>query len=255
VISARNSKCRDLNVAAILLAKFPTKIALTKPHSVSRDLGGRGVSVHHMIRCLQRGAKRCAESIFLPFAGFESCMFGPQLVTLIPRDRYLWILLKTLEIFPPDYLQPDVVIEFEKFSTTLGNHTPYSYPDIIEPDLRTILDGLRYVHTINNQLRVPGLQWTENGNMERSKLQFVISNTYRTARTMCSRDGCQPCISGYEVHKGKEHEWLRAFLEVVTWMEENLKIPQRDIEAIDSDEFAIVGDDASLKQATLTKFL
>jgi hypothetical protein len=164
-----------------------------------------------------------------PHKGMPKCVVGVDVIELLPYDQYLWMFLGTVEKYPPRNANLDVVVQIEKLSVENGDQIPWEYPESIQCDLKLVMDGLMYLYTGDAELVVPRIQWPEKSKeLHEPKPTFFIN---KEPHRMDLPERCHRCIARYKPYDDREYEWLRAFLKVVSWMEEHLDIPE-DIKVV-----------------------
>jgi hypothetical protein len=232
--SMRKVKSRQLNMAADLVLEFPGK--LKRPKDPVQE--GPRPNIDHIARRWRADATKYAKSNTLPQFRAPKCIRGADLIELIPYNRCLNRFLATIHKYPPQVSEPDDLVQFNNLS--LGYRIqvgdPYVYPASIMNNLNFAINGLKFVHTQNDKLMVPRMRWARTGNTHRLNLVFCINEIPHSMGS----DWCQRCIAKYLPYEEKEYEWLKAFLNVVTWMEKSLEI---------SDEFEVVEDGVDLLHA------
>jgi hypothetical protein len=227
-IRMSSCKSRQLNIAADLLTEFPGKIALKRPLDPSQR--GPRVNIDHVVRRLRGDAMRYTKSMKFPHKGMPKCVVGVDVIELLPYDQYLWMFLGTVEKYPPRNANLDIVVQMEKLPVEKGDQTPWEYPESIQRDLKLVMDGLMYLYTGDAEFVVPRIQWPEKSKEQHDpKPTFFIN---KEPHRMDLPEKCHRCVARYKPYDDREYEWLRAFLKVVSWMEEHLDIPE-DIKVVD----------------------
>ncbi|EPE28132.1 hypothetical protein GLAREA_04923 [Glarea lozoyensis ATCC 20868] len=229
-ISMGKAKCRQLNMAADILSEMPGRVALKKPLDPSQTPPS---SADHIVRLLRGKGKRYAESHIPPHRRRPKCVAGAELIELVPYDRYLRIFLGALEKYPPSAKQLEA--DFDKLSLDNGADTPCVYPQSIMDDLEIAVKGLRYVYNRDPDIRIPRIQWNSFEHARRSNPTFAVGHSHH----LTNSSPCPWCVAMHAAYDDREYEWLRAFLKVVWWMEQNLDIPD-DFEVVESEEFLSV---------------
>lgn len=159
------------------------------------------------------------------------CKYSKELIELIPYDRCLWSFLGTLERYPPKNLwtlkrYPDLSSQFSKLSINGDDKSreEIAYPEDIAKNLDVVMRGLMYVYTESPLLIIPRIVWPkeeELGVPLFKKPVFAVDTTaqdrspYTEPMHHCIGQRIRP-------HVEKEYDWLKAFLKVVAWMEQNL---------------------------------
>jgi hypothetical protein len=108
---------------------------------------------------------------------------------------------------------------------SLNENEPYQYPKEIATSIKVVQDGLMYVYTGSPLLVVPRIRW-ESTVAEAFEGKRPVFFIHTGGHAYDLPNNVHRCVGGrVKPHDEREYEWLKAFLKVVTWMEENLDIP------------------------------
>lgn len=151
------------------------------------------------------------------------CYKGVDCIELVPYDKYLWLFLDTIREYPPE--DEDQLQNVEGLLDKLTMHgslgKQFRYPDKIATSIDVVNNGLFKVFTGSPLLFVPRIDWDRISWPVRAAKPIFFIDTQPHPSTFpeeLHRCACRKVMTYDE----REYEWLRAFLEVVTWMEDNL---------------------------------
>ncbi|KAH8657559.1 hypothetical protein BGZ60DRAFT_416178 [Tricladium varicosporioides] len=230
------NKARQLNMLAHLISEYPGKVMLKTPLDPLQ--AGPRFNTDHIARRYKTSAKRLLVNRKLPRwdldpwgnGGGPRCKYSKELTELIPYDRCLWSFLGTLERYPPKNLwtlkqYPDLSSQFSKLSINGDNKSreEIAYPEDIAKNLDVVMRGLMYIYTESPLLIIPRIVWPKEEEMGVplfKKPVFAVDTTAQD-RNPCT-EPIHHCIGKrIRPHIEKEYDWLKAFLKVVAWMEQN----------------------------------
>ncbi|ESZ98100.1 hypothetical protein SBOR_1479 [Sclerotinia borealis F-4128] len=174
----------------------------------------------------------------------KHCKPGTDLVELVPYDRYLWLLLETLDKHPFDIgitgledTLAKVTLHNEEQGTdaentglsTVDKENPsrFQYPEEIADELRTVLKGLMYVYTEPPSL-VPRIQWAPAGNVSSSEKWPKFSVDRERHPNILSPIKHQCVNKHIKPHDEREYGWLEAFVKAIRWIESNIGVAKGD---------------------------
>ncbi|KAF7960807.1 hypothetical protein EAE96_000480 [Botrytis aclada] len=229
-------KSDQIRFSAQLIEKYPR--FLKKPLDPSQ--GAPRPNTTHTVVMLEKLAMRTLRDRNLSHYWDRNQslnMSGRYVIELVPYDRYLRLLLVTLDKYP---LHVDVTgLEQTLANTSLHNSgqgttleetgsaniserdpNDFKYPEDIAASLRVVLKGLMYIYT-EPPLTIPRIQWEPlSRDIKPSEKwpRFYIDkgrHEYPHFEYACQYPQIIP-------HDKREYEWLAAFVEAVTWIELNI---------------------------------
>ena len=226
------SKSRQLNMAADLIAKYPGKLILKKPLDPSQD--GPRLNAGHVANRLRGDAKRVLRNRNICNRWHGNCYPGIDFIELVPYDRFLWFFLDNLETYPLDDPEFEAGQQFQKLSiasaltdTTASDEestTKFQYPEDIALSIKVVMDGLMYVYT-HSRLVVPRIRWRKSrdpntGELSTEEMPLFCNDNGRHSPHLPAN--IHRCVAKRVIpYDEREYKWLKAFLKVVTWMEDN----------------------------------
>lgn len=225
------AKSAQLEEVARIIAENPVKLRVKKPLDPSQD---PRENVQHLIDHFNIAAKKMLKNRTVPERG-RRCYRGIENIEIIPYDRHLWFFLTTIKDFPHDDRQ---VIEVDKsMRDAVGQQssTPvalkgqprllksisdatvkvFQYPEEIASSISVVMNGLVNIYTGSPLLIVPRIDWTSD---PKKPVFFVDTEPHPYAVPKHIHRCLAARVLPYDP---REYEWLKAFLKVVTWMEEN----------------------------------
>jgi hypothetical protein len=233
-------KADQLKLAADLVERYPYVVKQTADPRQYVEV----CNISHISNRLRTSANKAFRERKLIHLDPGSVKAPPYLVEIIPYDRYLWLLLDTLEKHPfymeslelEDSFQR-MVLEPQPLPAKLDNlpllctaekkESDSQYPEEIAGHLRIALKGLVYVYTEDN-VTVPRIEWgprlldpvSQDGSKTEARRwpRFLVNKHIRypgmpPRQRIATAQKLKPLDA-------REYEWIEAFLKTVTWMEE-----------------------------------
>ncbi|RDL40059.1 uncharacterized protein BP5553_00038 [Venustampulla echinocandica] len=226
ITNMNKAKERQLNTVADLISEYPGMVMLKSRLDPSQT--SPRPSTAHMSTRFKINAKRAAKNTRYPRMRPHKCFRGVDFIELIPYDRYLLLFLETLEKYPPESPDLDISGRLQKIALKEDGDKaqPFQYPEDISANLEVVMNGLMYVYTGSPLLVVPRIQWPENEALESSgRNQSPVFLIDAGCHSQNIPVGIHRCVARrFKPYDDREYDWLKAFLKVVTWMEENLGI-------------------------------
>ncbi|PQE08526.1 AAA ATPase central domain protein [Rutstroemia sp. NJR-2017a BBW] len=225
-------KADQIKLAADLVERYPHVVKKTA--DPRQDVAECNIS--HILSRLRSFANQALRDRKLTHLYPGSVKAPLYLIEIIPYDRYLWLMLDTLEKHPFHMESPELeesfrkmVLEPQPLPTNLDRlpllctadkkESASQYPEEIAGHLRTALKGLAYVYNEDDVI-MPRIEWEPGLNDAASQ---------RWPRFLVKKDilypGMPPLWRVAAAQKlkpldAREYEWIEAFLKTVTWMEE-----------------------------------
>ncbi|PQE29529.1 AAA ATPase central domain protein [Rutstroemia sp. NJR-2017a WRK4] len=236
-------KADQIKLAADLVERYPHVVKQTT--DPRQDVAERNIS--HISSRLRSFANQALRDRKLTHFSPGSVKAPLYLIEIIPYDRYLWLMLDTLEKHPFHMESPELEETFQKMvlepqplpmnldklpllCTADKKESDSQYPEEIAGHLRTALKGLAYVYNEDDVI-MPRIELeprlNDAASQENSKTE--TTQTRRWPRFLVKKDikypGMPPLwrIAAAQKLKpldAREYEWIEAFLKIVTWMEE-----------------------------------
>ncbi|TGO10286.1 hypothetical protein BTUL_0139g00120 [Botrytis tulipae] len=228
-------KSDQLEFSAYLIETYPR--ILKRPLDPSQ--GAPRPNTTHTVVMLERKAIKTLKNRNLSHYWDSKQGFynpGRYVIELVPYDRYLRLLLDTLDKYPLDVKVTGLEETLAKVSlhnggqetnledtelATISERDPidFKYPENIAASLRVVFKGLMYIYT-EPPLTIPRFQWEslrDENSSEKWPRFFVDKgrSEHRNFQYPCADKKIKP-------YDEREYEWLAAFVEVVTWIELNI---------------------------------
>ncbi|QSZ37674.1 hypothetical protein DSL72_008773 [Monilinia vaccinii-corymbosi] len=233
-------KSKQLRSSARLVEKYPR--VLKRPLDPSQ--GAPRPNTTHLVANLEAHAMRSLRDRNLYHHWHNNwCIPGTHMVELVPYDRYLWLLLETLDKHPFEDRANELEDGLAKVSLQNQEQginpghiarppvsgdalNTFQYPEEVADGLETVLRGLMYIYT-EPPLVVPRIRWppeTNESSPEKRPKFFVGRRGHENTPQIEHR-----CVNKHiKPHDQREYEWLAAFLKVVTWIEWNIGPAKED---------------------------
>lgn len=219
------ARAKEWNMTADLIAEYPGKLMLKKPLDPSQD--GPRKNMQHIERTFRMNAKKILNDHHLSLStNHTRCTTNVELLAVVPYNTYLLLFLDTISRHP---LQNDTrgldAISVQLKNTSLNTsqgRTQFAYPSSVVTDIKIVLEGLMNIFTGDPKLIVPRIDWKQDPpvfDMNLGPHQYISDVPGKIHRCFARR---------YLCHDEREFEWLRAFLRVVTWMEDNMKKDEKN---------------------------
>lgn len=210
---------------------------LKKPFDPSQD--GPRLNNKHIENRLRYTASRTLRDRNLHHQKAPKCIEGADVIPLVPYDKYLWSFLDYVESHSS---ADDVSDKLRDLSIEKPGNiaTPEKklrkYPDEIDADIKIVMSGMNHIYTDSGNPILPRIQINEEDGTERKRPTFLIHREPHHERVPGKfiLDTCRAQLadevleihhrcSAHKVkcHDEREYEWLKAFLKVVIWIEEN----------------------------------
>lgn len=214
-------KAEQINMVADVIADYPGRVRLKKPLDPSQD--GPRPNTQHIINGFRGAATRVLKDRHINHYYKASCCKGVECIEVIPYDNNLSLFLDTLKKYP-------VANEYQSVEGLMGKLAlddatvakSFHYPDEIAAALSIVMEGLANVYTSSPLLIVPRIDWNPpTSESSDSPTPIFLVDTKPHPPDLPSDIHRCP-VRKVMAYDEREYEWLRAFLKVVTWMEDNL---------------------------------
>jgi hypothetical protein len=215
------TKAEQINRVADMIADYPRRLRLKKPLDPSQD--GPRPNTGHIVNSFRGAAKRVMKDRHVNHWYPVRCCKGVECIEVIPYDKYLWLFLDTIKRYPPADEEQDVEAFLEKLALdeTLATNK-FEYPEKVASAISIVMKGLVNVYTGSPLLLVRRIDWNPptSDSSEPSKPIFYVETKPHPPDLPNEVHRCP--VRKVMAYDEQEYEWLRAFLNVVTWMEDNL---------------------------------
>lgn len=234
-------RAHQFEMAADLISQSPGKTILKRKLDPSQC--PPRPNVDHIARQLRASAVKIRRNPRIPHLMRPrlGCAKGVELIELVPYDRYLWLFQKGMFKHPrvsSEEAKPNKsFMAMKDISEALTQEVeeersedlpkPYEYPKNIADDLDVVLEGLNYVYTgsSSSSRKVPRIQWRDVDGEQKPVFFDDGGCAHDIAMPVSSR---RCAITGHMPYDEREYVWLKAFVNVVSWMEENFNISLED---------------------------
>lgn len=245
------AKAKQINEVADIVADYPGRLRLKKPLDPSQD--GPRPNTQHIINGFRGAAGRVLKDRHVNHWYRVRCCKAVDCIEVIPYDKYLWLFLDTVKRYPPANAEHcmeevyeisilnDVAVSSSLHPTPSVSKSPsiatpeqfgsvapeslapmkFEYPVDIAIAIAIVMKGLVNVYTGSELLLVPRIDWSPtSSSSDPPRPVFLFDTKPHSPKLPQHLHRCR----GRKVmaYDEREYEWLRVFLKVVTWMEDNL---------------------------------